>query len=139
MSFNITSLVRKNKAFLKWNNLPDEVQNVLLNQQGSSLLYLTFEQWNWVDTNEKSNYSAASLISILPQELASFLPQIVHLVAPVQFEMKINMKYEFKGKSITKFVKKFFKIFYNFFTLIRQKESKNIILKSILKAKLALY
>lgn len=137
LPFNTTNLVSSNKTYLNWGNLPKDVQNKLNIQMGSSLLYLTFEQWGWIDSNS-SCYSGATFLSILPQEIKPYLPHVFTMIAPIQLDMKINLNYKFNLKPIIKLIRIFFKILKEFYNMTHQNEIKKILLNAIEKAKLAL-
>lgn len=89
LSFNVPQHLQQNQTVIKWINLPIQVQNLLLNQQGSALLYMSYEQWGWVDS--RSIHAGVTLLSIIPNEFQNDLATMCLILAPIQFDLQINM------------------------------------------------
>lgn len=89
LPFNVTEQIIQSDYNLNWQKLPLSVQSLLLNQQGSSLLFLTFEQWGWVQSGNK--FAAATFYSILPVEIKQILPRLFLILAPIQYDLQVSM------------------------------------------------
>lgn len=88
VSFNISDKLTESKHYLNWTVLPENVKEILKNQHGSSYLFLTFEQWGW--TKRGGQFSGATLYSMLPAKAHAVLSEMLLILAPIEYDLKIN-------------------------------------------------
>lgn len=86
--FNITQKVIDCPSNLNWTNLPQNVQQLLLNQQ-ENLFYLNFAQLGWVDSNNMLAYS--TLYSLVSKQGTVLLPSILESAASLRFDLNIDL------------------------------------------------
>lgn len=101
-----------------WSSLSTDVQKFLIDER-SNLLYLTFEQWGWVQPNK--TFANSTLASLFSSKTKAVLSSLSDILAPLKFELLINLdKLEQQLNSSVKkpkpnAVRKFFESFFEFF------------------------
>lgn len=89
LPFNITQQLKTSAANLNWTNLPANVQSALLAQTPSIVINLTFLQWGFVDA--ANAFASSTVYSLLPPTVQNSLPNVYILLAPISFDLKIDV------------------------------------------------
>ena len=86
--FDVTQKVNNNVSSILWSSLNADIASFLDNQR-ESILNLTFEQWNWVDSNSK--YADSVLLTFMPKKIVKNFQKIMSYLNYIAFSSKIDI------------------------------------------------
>lgn len=88
LSYNVTQQAELNVSNLNWTALPANVQAFLTSQSVPIIYNLTFNQWAWVDANDR--FGDSTLFSLLSAKAQYLAANLSTLLAPLTFGLQID-------------------------------------------------
>lgn len=91
LNFNVTQKVQQNVSNLNWNVLPENVKSYLLTHEAAQILYMRFNEWGFTDA--KNIFAPSTLFSLMTKKDQMQAPNVLAIVAPIHFNLKIDLTY----------------------------------------------